>query len=354
MKKTVFAALAAALLLTSCGGGDKNPADTTEQDWRNRIEYEGSFYVDRETKLLYANDKGKITLWDNGGSGSVLQTVEYDTYVNDAADRVETEDFNSDGFTDLRVVYSESDEGVCYNLWLWSQKDMKFTECRPYRNILSPETTEDGKILGTKNGATFGKLETVYSFTDELSIEAESFGISEDLAVADSIIKLICQTPTTVEKSEGHATIDGVTCPVFNVIHEDSSEDYLAYNDKGEWLYDARCSGMYRCLVLTEKGTVDLGRYVGEAGAVQQAAEKILGELPRILLAEKGTIADSDAVKYTLSTENGRKELYIITESGGLWYCSEDGVAYSVLNSSDGTQGEGVSIIFKVKLASEG
>ncbi|MBR6650758.1 MAG: hypothetical protein IKL36_05030, partial [Clostridia bacterium] len=78
MKKKITLLLAILLMLniTGCKDDVDTPEETKKpNDWRNTIEYEGNFYVNSETKLLYALDKGTITLWDNAGEGDVLQVL---------------------------------------------------------------------------------------------------------------------------------------------------------------------------------------------------------------------------------------------------------------------------------------
>jgi len=101
MKKICILALvfAAVLCLFSCNEAKGEPVVTTGKvtDWRNTIEYEGSFFVNKDRKMLYALDMGKITLWDNEGSGAPFQELKYDTSVADAIESIEKEDFNADG-----------------------------------------------------------------------------------------------------------------------------------------------------------------------------------------------------------------------------------------------------------------
>ena len=76
-------------LVTSCSREQPEEAVTTKQttDWRNQIEYDGSFYVSEEIKLLYSLDKGTITLWDDGGEGEMLQKLSYETTAADAMEK---------------------------------------------------------------------------------------------------------------------------------------------------------------------------------------------------------------------------------------------------------------------------
>ena len=134
MKKMLFAmaAVLVAICLASCGAEGKTEEETTQQkeDWRNTIEYEGSFFVNEGKKMLYALDKGSITIWDNAGEGTALQVIKYDTSVSDAIERIEKEDYNGDENTDIRIIYSESEKGTRYNLYLWSDKAGRFVECQ--------------------------------------------------------------------------------------------------------------------------------------------------------------------------------------------------------------------------------
>ncbi|MDD6094154.1 MAG: hypothetical protein PUC29_00205 [Clostridia bacterium] len=351
MKKLFFALLFSALLLISCGNGNdaEKESDTAAPDWRNLIEYEGSFYVDRDTKLLYANDTGKITLWESAGDGEILQEIKYDTLVPDAVDRMETEDINSDSYSDIRIIYRETENGVNYNLWLWSEKAGKFVECRPYREITSPETAEDGSIVGRTDNGQFGVLETVYRFDENEGLTAQSFKIFDAEKIAEEIFGGLSEHTALIAPAEGKATVNSCSCPVFTAKDPLSGEtlSYIAYSDTGEWFFDEGCTGFYRSVVSKDNGGFDLGYYAGEPGNVQEAVEKLCGSLPEINSIEKGEIGSNKAVRYTLSVPGeASPSAYVITVDGGLWYYCTDGVSYCVLKASDGTLGDAVNITF--------
>lgn len=351
MKKLFFALLFSALLLISCGKGNdaEKESGTAAPDWRNLIEYEGSFYVDRDTKLLYANDTGKITLWESAGDGEILQEIKYDTLAPDAVDRMETEDINSDSFSDIRIIYRETESGNSYNLWLWSEKLGKFVECRQYREITSPETAEDGSIVGRTHNGSFGVLETVYRFDENGGLAPQSFKISDDEIIAEEIFAGLSEKAALIAPAEGKATVNSCSCPVFTAKDSLSGEilAYIAYSDTGEWFFDGGCTGFYRSVVSADNGGFGLGYYAGEPGNVQEAVEKLCGKLPEINSIERGEVGSSEAVRYTLSVPGeDTPTAYVITVDGGLWYYGTDGASYCVLKASDGTLGDAVNITF--------
>ena len=105
MKKIALGLCILLMLPLAAACGKKMEAEDTAPvkqatDWRNQIEYDGSFYVSREIKLLYSLDKGTITLWDDGGTGKTLQTLTYDTAVTDAMENLIREDINGEGYAD--------------------------------------------------------------------------------------------------------------------------------------------------------------------------------------------------------------------------------------------------------------
>ena len=104
---TLLLAVLLAFSLAGCKDSTHNTEETKKpSDWRNSIEYEGNFYVDSETKLLYALDKGTITLWDNSGNGDVLQVLDYNTAESDAIERLDIKDVNGDGSNDISTIFS--------------------------------------------------------------------------------------------------------------------------------------------------------------------------------------------------------------------------------------------------------
>lgn len=337
-------------LLVSCGDGKKadTEKETSAPDWRNLIEYEGSFYVDRETKILYANDTGKITLWDNGGYGDVLQEIEYDTLVPDAVDRMETDDVNADGYADIRIIYREDGNDSYYNLWLWDAKEEKFAPCRSYRDIASPENTESGAIIGTVDLGDRGILRTEYGFDENFVLVPGDFIITN----ADEIAVKICDAlfaGAAPEEAPGKAKINGASCPVYKIPADSGA--FLAYSADGEWFADVGCIGFYRA-VNAENGKYALGKYCGAVGPVQETLEKLSGNEAVLTEAEKGTVSLAKAVRYTFAC--GEKSIFVITVDGGLWYYSDDGgEIYFVFNSSDVTLGEALLVEFTVMTEEE-
>ena len=209
MKKifTVLISLLAAIVLVSCSGESEKTEETTKKsDWRNTIEYEGAFFVNESTRLFYAFDKGSITLWDSAGNGEVLQVIDYDTTVSDAIERIEKEDIDKDSNCDIRIVYSEGEEGTRYTLWLWSAVTGKFAECRLYNKIVDPVfDPETGNIIGVDDKGVFGKVTKKYAFNDSSGLDEVSCEISDPLAVAQAVNG--ATVAGTLEPAEGTAVM---------------------------------------------------------------------------------------------------------------------------------------------------
>ena len=339
--------------MTACGEDNKpDKDDTAAPDWRNSIEYEGSFFVERERKLLYALDKGKIILWDNGGDGSILQTLEYDTSVEDAIDRMETEDINSDGFSDIRMLYSEKDGETEYSLWLWKDSELRFFECRAYRFVPNPETRDDGNVNSSVVLNGFGTLERVYSFNAEGGLDEESFVITDATSVANTLGSALLPDFAGVMPADGNATVDECTCPTFAITDKAGTESYLAYSNEGVWYVDTSGLGLYRTVTL-ENGTYKKGEYVGEAGSIRDTVSKMgeNGAEAEITDVEKGYVGDTKAVKYTLLRDG--TAVYVVTVDKGLWYYSENGEDYNVLDSKNCAVGSSAGITFEIPSAEE-
>lgn len=342
MKKLLCAIILSALVLVSCGDGEEAESEkvTSAPDWRNSIEYEGSFYVDGTVKLLYSLDTGKITLWNNSGDGSVLQTLEYDSTVPDAIDRVETKDVNGDGYTDIVTPFSEADGKSFYNLFLWSEKDFHFEECKDFRHLENPVFGENGEILQTIDRGILGKVDNSFSFTKELELERASFEIIDGEATAKAIASALA--PGDVALSDGRVTVNEEKCPLYTVTAGGEKIAYITCASGGDWYIDEHCKGVYRG-VLEENGAIVRGEYPGAEGALLKCCKELLKlEDLDFAAVEKGKMGDSSAVKYTFSAENA----FALINSDGRWYFSTDGEIYSELKSSDSSLGETVDLRF--------
>ncbi len=340
MKKLTFALslLLAALLLFSCKGADGKTEETKkETDWRNTVESEGSFFVNEKTRLLYAFDTGRITLWDFAGEGAVLQTIEYDTTVADAIERIEKEDFNGDGHRDIRILYYEGEEGTRYRLWLWGERAGKYSECRLYSSIIDPAYNEEDKtVTGLEDMGAFGVLTRVYAFNETLGLDTVSVSIDDPAAIAQNIAA--ATVGGTAKAAEGTAKVNETECSAYVVSEGDTDIAYIAHTVDSKWYIDTGCRGFYRSIV-EKDGAIAMGEYVGKAGACAEMCEKITGEKCEILASIGGYITDTLAgFRYTLKTESGDK-VCMVNDTGGVWYFCEDIDAdvYTKRSTADGT-----------------
>ncbi len=284
MKKYItvlFLALAMLIMLPSCQKEDAKPEETKgNTDWRNSIEYEASFFVNSETKLLYALDKGKITLWDNKGNGEALQVLEYSSAEAGAIESIETRDIDLDGSLDIINLYSENDNGMKYNLWLWSSELGKYQECKLYRSINDPVVSEDGTtVTGTEDKGDFGIVETVYTFGEAASLTETS----KEVINSDEIAQRICADiigsesgDTVLTKTEGTAFIDDIVCTVYAPATQQSQIAYIACSPNANWYIDDGCRGVYR-LVDCAEGKYSKGVYTGKAGEITEVCAQLYG-----------------------------------------------------------------------------
>lgn len=280
MKKKILALLAIFALvfsMTACEDNSKDNAETEAGgDWRNKIEYEGNFYINRETKLLYALDRGTITLWDNAGDGKELQVLEYNSAESGAIESLEIEDFNGDGNNDISTVFSENDEGIKYNLWLWDAANGIYRECKSYRNINDPVISEDKTtITGTLDKGIFGSVITTYTFTEELGIELTNTVISGADTVAKGISDALADG-AAVSLTEGVANIQGVPCAVYAATSNEKQIAYIAHTSDSYWYIDRGCVGVYRMVDDTD-GKYTAGGYVDEAGNITDLCAELYG-----------------------------------------------------------------------------
>lgn len=324
----------AAASLFACGESKKKEEDTTAKaDWRNTVEYEGAFYVNEKLRVLYAFDTGSITLWDNGGNGTVLQTIKYDTTVSDAIERIEKEDFNNDGNRDIRIIYSESEEGVRYSLFLWSEKTGHFAECNLYNEITDPVIDPDtGHVINVLDKGIFGTVTKEYAFNESSGLDEVSCTIAEAdkvaLAVADETLGGVAR------RSEGSATIDGVDCPAYIVSKDGKDIAYMCHTPDSVWYVDYDRLGFYR-LAEEKDGAVVLTEYTGEGGVAQDIAYAVKGCDIDIISYTLGEIEGADATAYALRTKEG-ESLWLVTDERGYWYFSEDGETYLRVSAATG------------------
>ena len=327
------------LSLAACGGEkEAETTDSLKTDWRNTIEYEGSFYVNKSIKVLYALDKGTITIWDNAGNGNSLQTINYNTGVADAIERIEKKDFNNDGNCDIRIIYSESEKGNRYNLFLWSENTGRFAECRLYNEITDPIVEkETGYVIGVFDNGYLGVVTTRYSFNENCGLDVVDIEFSNPQGVVTTIATtFLSAEKLIVVPGKGNATIDDVVCTTYIV--NDGSKDvaYVSYTEAARWYIDRGCHGFYR-EVLAEDGSLVLGKYEGEYNGCHSLATLIKGEDCMITEALSGIINGEAATKFTLLSESGESVL-LVNDKRGYWYLSENGETYVQVNGSTGVK----------------
>ncbi len=334
MKRILACALAliTVFMFTACNDGNGNtPKDTKkETDWRNTIQYESSFFVNSETRLLYALDTGKITLWDNDGEGNVLQTIEYDTSVPDAIERIEKEDFNGDGNCDIRIIYSESQRGSTYRLWLWNTIAKSYSLCQGYSSLVDPFFDEEkGCIISTEDHGYFGTVTKEFIFNETLGIDEISSTVNDAQITAQKIADETAGG--TVSKLEGATTIGNETCLVYAASDEFRELAYIAHSSESDWYIDDGCNGFYRILK-SENGSLVLGDYMGDAGTAANIAKNFgEGEIS-VMRKKAGFVGEVEAHRYSVSV--GAAVLFIATDTAHNWYVSEDGIYYRKYSSS--------------------
>lgn len=320
MKKLIILTLCFALLLCSCGGEDRT--ETTEApktDWRNTVTYDGSTYLNKDTKILYLLDKGEITIWDNAGDGTPLQTLSYETYYDKAYDTVEFTDINKDGSKDLLVAYNLKEGVELYNLWLWNAESGSFTAIPLYKTIYSPTVSEDGTtVSGKRDLGIFGILEMTYTFGADLSFTKTGLDITNAPEISKAIADAFAQCDE-VARAEGTVTLDGEECTVYRALDSHGEVAYTAYTPEGEWYIDVGCVGAYRA-VKDSGGSYALSHYSDDAGEAYDICSSLTkSESAHITRVTKGSVSDSDGTAYTFTLEGGESCTVIKTESG-IWY----------------------------------
>ena len=336
MKKiaVILLAVFAALALVACSGDEEKSEETTKKsDWRNTIEYEGAFFVNESTRLFYAFDKGSITLWDSAGNGDVLQVIDYDTTVSDAIERIEKEDFNGDENCDIRIIYSEGEEGTRYTLWLWSTVTGKFAECRLYNKIADPLfDPETGNIIGVEDKGVFGTVTKRYAFNETSGLDEISCEMSDPASVAEAVNAATAQG--VLQEAEGTALISDVDCKVYIAYLGSEPVAYIAHTPDSTWYIDEECRGFYR-IVNDEDGVIVVGDYVDEAATVGDIAKKLSESDFDILYVSTGYLGSSEVLYYCVSFED-QKTVYLAKGENGFWYLSEDGAIYKQVSVSTG------------------
>ncbi len=339
MKKlTILAALMLAACLFSCNADEAEISDETkgaQDDWRNTITYEGSFYVNKETKLLYSQDKGCITLWDNAGDGTPLQKLTYDTSYADAMSSVEFKDINLDEYSDITVLYSKNGDDVRYNLWTWNKEDKKFNEISQYKYIYNPVISEDGtSVMGEKDLGIFGLLEMTYVFTDS-GLEVSERDVTNAGEVAQAISdKFVSGLPT--KKTDGVITINDFECTVYKATENGSDAAYIAYTDEGQWYFDNGCTGAYKSLS-DKDGDFALGLYADIAGEAYEVCAALLGKPEGELVicdTKKGTIGDKEAVAYEFRLDGAYVCTVAKAENGVFYGTNNELTAYYVISAT--------------------
>lgn len=322
-------------LASSCSREQPEEAVTTRQatDWRNQIEYDGSFYVSEDIKLLYSLDKGTITLWDDGGDGEMLQRLSYETTAADAMENLIREDINGDGYVDLQTIYDEAEGEACYNLWLWNAADGQYQTCSMYRLLKNPQPDPTaGSVSSQYVTEAFGTVVSTYQFTEGLDLEV----VSETISDADNIAAAIALALTgdgTVVPSQGEATIDEIACAAYTVgTGETGSGAYIAYMPDGSWFVDIDCLGIYRAVEWNGETYIP-GHYMEEAAEAEDLALAYASDTDysKIHIAAKteGRFGSSSAVQYTVESDGAA--LCTLCKTGQGWYISTDGAAYYAL-----------------------
>lgn len=351
MKKIALGLCILLMLPLAAACGKKMEAEDTAPvkqatDWRNQIEYDGSFYVSREIKLLYSLDKGTITLWDDGGTGKKLQTLTYDTAVADAMENLIREDINGDGYADLQTVYSENQGEACYNLWLWDVEGGKYVPCAAYRLVKNPTPDPDsGTISSVLETEGFGTVRSTYQFTETLTLKLAS----QTVEGADDIAAKIVHTfagDAAVSPSDGEAEINGEACTVYTVgTGASGSGAYIAYTPDAVWYADINCLGLYRA-VEWNGSAYTLGHYMEDAGEAQDLARAAYtaGNVKIDITAkEEGFFGGRSAVQYTMEAEGIFLCKLCKSDLGG-WYVTGDGAVYYAM--SNGEVGEVSEYVF--------
>ena len=354
MKRLIAAMLGLMLLLSglaACKGGGSTAEETTARrsgDWHNKIEYDGSFYVNDTVKLRYSLDKGSITLWDDAGDGYALQKLSYDSTAANALETFTRTDVNGDGNVDLVTVFdaAEADGAVRtrYNLWLWDSGEGQYVSCALYRLITDPVVdVAAGTVTGRAPSEGFGTLVTEYRFTEDYQVEEYAFTVegAEEVAAA---IALQFTGSADVKAAEGSAVVEEEEAVSFV-----APQAHISYVSDNRWYIDIGPVGLYRALAWDgETAAYVAESYLGEAGDAQDHAVAYSGKTLQpadIVITEKlsGTFGTAKAVRFTVETAGA---FYCdLCRVGNDWYVSADGTEYAYL-SYNGDVGEISQAVF--------
>ncbi len=332
-----------ALCLFSCkgDGGEElsSQTDVAPADWRNTIAYDGSVYVNGETKILYSIDKGTITVWDNSGDGTPLQTLNYDTYYDKAYDTLEFADINKDGSKDITIVYSNKEDAKLYNLWLWSTEKGAFTSVPLYKTVYNPVVSEDGKtVSGKKDMGMLGILEMTYTIGEDLSFTQTGLDISNASDIASDIAEQFGLGSAVERTSSSGITLNDTLCSVFAVKGEESNAAYIAYSPDGQWFIDTACIDVFRQVEVSEEKYI-MGLYCDTAGEAFDRASAMYSFGTSELFITKhvhGHVGSREAEAFTFETAGGTLCTLLQAEDG-VWYGTETNLKECYIVSNAGT-----------------
>ena len=326
------------LCLFSCQkGGEEliSGTDAAPADWRDKIAYDGSVYVNEGVKLLYSVDKGKITLWDNAGDGAPLQTLNYDTYYDKAFDTLKFEDINLDGHKDITLIYNKKDDFTLYNLWLWNQKSGSYTAIPLYRSIYDPVISEDGKsVFGKKDMGMFGVLEMTYTFCEDLSFTKTDMDIVNAEDIAAKIASQLTAS-SSAEKTGTTVTLNKEECTVIAVKENGKNVAYLAYTPEGSWYIDTKCIDVFR-RIGEDNGLYTLEEYTDVPGEAYERASAIYGS-KNVVITDfiRGKINACEAEAYVFQLD-GSRLCTIVKAENNVWYGTEGSLQDCLVISATG------------------
>jgi len=248
--------------------------------------------------------------------------------------RFKKEDFNGDNNCDIRIIYSESEKGTRYNLFLWSDKAGRFVECMLYNTITDPVyNSETGEITGVTDKGVFGKVTKTYCFNSSSGLDELTCTIEGVDSVAATVAKAI--GGESVERIVNTVTVDEKECTAYSVISGGKKVGYVAATPDSVWYVDAGCCGLYRETGESESGEVLLGDYLGEARAAFNLAKLMGGEDVSLVGMTYGLINGSEAQRFGAKKADGAS-FAVACDENSVWYYSENGTAFLQVISSTG------------------